>query len=620
MRLPPCRSCAAAAKRAGGPGVGHHGAMRPLLAFLLGRIVPAGAALSAGMVVAALGGLVPGIVAATVAGVGAEFVLAWIRRRTWARWSLRLALLLHVAFWSWQGVQHLPTAPARPVHLLGASTTTEPAAIEAGFGAAAFDLPPSTTLAGWGGPPRRVAFPAFAGLGPLGALTQAWQEARDEQGRPRQPYFVAPPLPDRGQALGARALVLRTANGPTLAVVSLDLVVTSRPLHERVATRLAARGVEPAGLLLCATHTHSGPGGVARGRLAAAVGTDHFQPAIEDAVVEACVAAVTLALDTMQPATLAFAHLVRAPDERAGSDRGPVPGPPEEVHGLLVRDTAGRPVGALVHLALHATVRRREWRHFDRDIAGAIEVRLGQELGGVPALFVNGAFGDVAPAATPGVAEGDARLATLATWAVKGLAEALEAAPSHARMRLGVALVERDLGTPRAVAGWGDREALLAATDRAWLEGGAEAIAMDAVTLPLNVLAWSLFLPEVRIAATLDGPALGARLALNDLVPTDAHLFSAVHLAPEDGPDCLWLTTPGEATQVAGAAWREAARQHGHTSVWTLGVVNGGCAYLADEVTMHAGGYEAVTTLYGAHTAGRVGEALDLAREASTGP
>lgn len=594
--------------------------MARVSAFLAARLLPLAAGLLGGMVVASVAGLVPGLVGAVLAGVGAEVALAWIRRRAWARRVLRLALLLHVAFWSWQGIQRLPLAGPLPPRIVGGNTSTEAAGIEAGFGAAAFDLPRSATLAGWGGPPRRLGAPAFGGLGPIGRLVQRWQAERDADGRPRQPYFVSPPLPDRGQALGARALVLSTHNGPTVALVSLDLVVTTRALHARVATRVERLGIEPAGLLLCATHTHSGPGGLLRDRLAATVGTDHFQPAIEDAVVDAVVVAVREAVEALAPATLSVAHLVRSAEQRVGRDRGPVAGPPEQVHGLLVRDEAGRPVGAVVHAAVHPTVRRREWDRFDRDLAGAIEVRLGQELGGVPALFINGAFGDVAPAPTPGVPEGDARLAALSTIAVRGLADALRAAPARSRMRLGTALVERDLGTPHAVAGWGDRRALLAAADRGWFQGGAGGIAADLATLPPNVLAWSLFLPEVRVTAALDGPALGVRLVLDDLVATTPQLFGAVHLQLEGGEDCLWLWTPGEATQAAGAAWRAAAEAAGHDVVWVLGVVNGGCAYIADEATMAAGGYEAVTTLYGAHTATLVGEALDVARRASTGP
>ncbi|MCA9314120.1 MAG: neutral/alkaline non-lysosomal ceramidase N-terminal domain-containing protein [Planctomycetes bacterium] len=591
--------------------------MLHLLAFLARRVVPFAAAWVAGWVVGAVFGLVPGLVAAAVVALGAELVMAWVRQRTPLRWLVRVAVLLHVAFWSWQGVLHTPTTGPGPVRLLGADAAAAPVPFAAGFGHAAFALPPTAPLAGWGSPPRRQALPALGGLGPLGALTQAWMAERGEEGTPRRPLYRHPSPPDRGQALGARAFWLQPDGAPPLALVSVDLVTTSRTIHRRVLEALAADELEAHRLLLAATHTHSGPGGFRRERFAAVVGTDHFDPRVEDAVVDAIVKAVRAARDDATPATIAWAQVVLPADQPLGRGRGPLRTHEEHVGTLLVTDADGRPRGAVVHAAVHPTVLRRTYLRFDRDLAGAIETRLGQELGGVPVLFVNGAFGDVAPAPTPDAPHGQGRLLALAERATAGLLDVVHDAPRHERLAVRCAAAERDMGTARAVTGWGSGHALHEAADRPLFHGSVGDVVADGLLAPLDVAAWSLFLPEVRFVGSFDPLAFGVRVDLQEMVEPgkasgqEALAAGVVRLDAGSGASLTWLWTPGEATRSAGATWAATARTDADADVWVLGVTNGGAAYLADPDTIEAGGYEAAATLYGAQTAHLVGELLD---------
>ncbi|MGE0193895.1 MAG: neutral/alkaline non-lysosomal ceramidase N-terminal domain-containing protein [Planctomycetota bacterium] len=591
--------------------------MLRLLAFLARRVVPFAAAWVAGWVTAAGFGLVPALVAAVVAAVVAELLLVYVRRRPPLRWLLRLAVLLHIAFWSWQGVLRTPTEGPGPVELVAADEARPTVPFQAGFGQAAFDLPRTASLAGWGSPPRRQALPALGGLGWLGGLTQAWMAGRGDDGEPRRPLYRHPPAPDRGQSLGARALWLQPEGGPPFALVSLDLVTTSRTLHARVVAALAAEGVVAQRLLLAATHTHSGPGGFRRERFAAVVGTDHFDPRVEDAIVAATVAALRAARDDLRSATLAWAQVVLPADRPLGRGRGPAPATQERVGALLVTDVDGRPQGAVVHAAVHPTVLRRTHLRFDRDLAGAIETRLGQELGGVPVLFVNGAFGDVAPAPTPAAPHGQGRLLALAERATAGLLDAVGAAPRHGRLAIRCALAQRDMGTPRAIAGVGSGSALHAAADRPLLAGSVGDIVADALLLPLDVAAWSLFVPEARFVGSIDPPAVGVRVQLAEVVGREPLAAGAVRFDVGGGETLAWLWTPGEATRQAGATWAASAEGHAADDVWVLGVTNGGAAYLADPDTIEAGGYEAAATLHGADTARLVGELLQAALAAT---
>jgi len=61
--------------------------------------------------------------------------------------------------------------------------------------------------------------------------------------------------------LMARAIYLKTPDSPSVALVQCDLLSGSLVLHHKVAERIAKKtDIDSGGLLICGTHTHSGPG------------------------------------------------------------------------------------------------------------------------------------------------------------------------------------------------------------------------------------------------------------------------------------------------------------------------------------------------------------------------
>jgi hypothetical protein len=89
-----------------------------------------------------------------------------------------------------------------------------------------------------------------------------------------------------------------------------------------------------------------------------------------------------------------------------------------EVVVLALRRPGGTPVGVLWNFGIHNTMLSASNLELSADVTGAASERLETELG-VPAMFVNGALGDVSPArhgaaALPGVA------AELATAVLEG--------------------------------------------------------------------------------------------------------------------------------------------------------------------------------------------------------
>ena len=149
-----------------------------LVRRLLGEVVP----LLVGVAVGSFSGAFLGLVGGIVCGLGAAILVSWllvrVRRHPRARRVYRVLLALHVAFWSALGLWgSVPEAPPRPATdaqgVIARVAWPEALSFRAGVAEVPFTLPAETTLAGWGGPPRRRRWPAFAGFGRLGRWSLA---------------------------------------------------------------------------------------------------------------------------------------------------------------------------------------------------------------------------------------------------------------------------------------------------------------------------------------------------------------------------------------------------------------------------------------------------------------
>ena len=592
-------------------------------------------AVPAGIAVAVGASLLP-LVSPLTAGLGgalawplASGVLRGVRRRTALRRLYRLALLAHVAFWSYQGIAASHLVPARTaIEVAGSAAWQGPGELHAGYGARAFTLPARTSLAGWGSRPRRVRLPAFGGAGVIGRASQRWMAAPGADGVPRIPMFRASDEDARGDVLGARALVLRPAaasGGAPAAIVRLDLVTSDGPLHTAIAAGLADLGFLPETVLVAATHTHSGPGGYASSPLSALLGTDHFRADVFAAIRDAAVAAARAAFDAAEPARIA---LVRARDRAAGAPilaRNRRAEDPlqidDRVYVLRVDAVAGdRPIACVLNYPIHPILHARRHMAFDRDLAGGLEDALEAALGeGMPVLFLNGAQGDItAPAvAAPDV---EARIARLASTFAEAVAPAVRAARGTGvtEARLACCMVRRDLGTPRLVADvLGDRPGCLEAVARPCFQGDPEEVLRDVLAAPVNVAIWSVGIPEGRLGFTWGGD-VAASVNLTAAWEPAPLTFGAWVLelgrgTPAQRVGLLW--EPGEAVQELGRAWRAAAADLGLEDTLVVGLANGSCAYITPPATYARSGYEAEATFFGRETGPSVTAALTAALE-----
>jgi neutral/alkaline ceramidase-like enzyme len=314
--------------------------------------------------------------------------------------------------------------------LRAAPAAAQPCAdcLAAGAARVSLGVPAGAPLAGYGSFARRLLLP-------------------DVLGRHAHAFWFRPAEGAR-DALAARALVLQSGEA-RLAWVTIDLVAVDRSFTAEVERRLAAAGMRPATLIVSASHTHSGPGAFVDSAVLGWLATDRLDGDVRDALVATAVAAVQQADAGRRPARVGAGSVTASgvATSRLGEALD------EELAVLKVVTAAGAPLAIVWNYAIHGTALGPRNRRLSGDVMGEASRRLEQALG-VPALFVNGAVGDVSPAGHGERATTDlgARLeeSARAAWA---RAEPI-ASPTLGAGRLEVALPSPSLSLRNCLRGW----------------------------------------------------------------------------------------------------------------------------------------------------------------------
>jgi len=265
------------------------------------------------------------------------------------------------------------------------------ACVTAGAGRATLAVPPGTPLAGYGGFARRLLFP-------------------DVFDRYPHAFWLKPSVGQR-DPLAARALVLER-DGTRVTWVTLDLIAVDQAFTRAVTARL---GGGAGTLIVSASHTHSGPGAFVDARVMGALALDRLDAVVREAVIAAVVAAVRAAEANRGPAHVGVATVVGPPviTSRLGKPLD------HEIVVLGLRRPDGAPVAVVWNFAIHNTMLSAANLELSADVTGAASQQLEAELR-VPALFVNGALGDVSPArhgaASVGDVGGELATAVLGGW------------------------------------------------------------------------------------------------------------------------------------------------------------------------------------------------------------
>ncbi len=227
-----------------------------------------------------------------------------------------------------------------------------------------------------------------------------------------------------GRSSGARVIrdeLLATAlmlddGARRVAILSCDMIA----LHPRLVAQTRelveeATGIPGDHLMICCTHTHSGPPGYA------AEGSRPVDRAHAANLPFRLAGAVQLAHDRLQPARLAHA----TGESAIGINRREVTGPGTTILGenpagpvdrsvgvLRVDGSDGTPLASLVNYACHPVILGSRSLAVSADFVGQTR-RIVESATGAPMLYVQGACGDINP--LEGVREDDANLVRLGT-------------------------------------------------------------------------------------------------------------------------------------------------------------------------------------------------------------
>jgi len=195
--------------------------------------------------------------------------------------------------------------------------------------------------------------------------------------------------PSRGvhNPLFARALVLER-DGERLAIVSCDLLGMHASITSEV-RRLAEKrsGIAPDNLLVCATHNHAGPAGLRGGMFS------RLNEALAATLVQHIIGALDEAVGNMRPAKIKLAQTVI---DTISQNRRDPSGPIDPALRVMLVDGDEGPIASVLSFACHATVLSRENLMLSAEFPG-VACSLMQERTGAPALYLQGACGNVNP-------------------------------------------------------------------------------------------------------------------------------------------------------------------------------------------------------------------------------
>jgi hypothetical protein len=186
----------------------------------------------------------------------------------------------------------------------------------------------------------------------------------------------------------ARAVVIGK-----LAIVSLD-VLEIPPSLAAVVSQMVGTEVT---VWLCASHTHSGPGGYDPALLPQLVGARRFEPGVFNALAEAAAGAVTEAAWGARPARLRWA-VASHPELKVGRSPGATPDP--TLWAMQAEDEDGTVIATLLAFGAHPTLVSRRAALASPDWPGTAAEVIARH-GGV-GIVLQAIGGDSSALATPG--------------------------------------------------------------------------------------------------------------------------------------------------------------------------------------------------------------------------
>lgn len=221
-------------------------------------------------------------------------------------------------------------------------------------------------------------------------------------GGPKSPYAAGYPATNGIYTHPSFHAVAILGAPDTVVMVRVDTVGVTQEAREAVIQRVIERGGPDLshGLVVAATHTHSGPGRLLDNDIWAAV-TDAFFPQFYLRFVDGLADTVMAAIADAEPARYGWTEIVtdalhkdrRCENPEFTDGRMPI---------LLFERADGSPKAVVATYAIHGTVIGASSLLLSRDIHGGIEMKIEEQFDApVTALLFNSWSGDMSPRTHP---------------------------------------------------------------------------------------------------------------------------------------------------------------------------------------------------------------------------
>ena len=221
--------------------------------------------------------------------------------------------------------------------------------------------------------------------------------ARDRQVHyydPNKNDYVVLFNPSTGTHDPITAKVLVLDDGLTrVAFIKIDAIGCPPEVTAALDSTALQLGIPQGNLLVCATHTHGGPGAMTKKILWQLAAADVFDQRVFDMSVNKMRQGLIKAVNNLQPAQVGFsATTVSGLNTNRRIPGGPVD---EQVGVMRVEDRQGKPLAVLFNFAVHGTSLGKNNMEYTADCMGYAERHVEAQLGlGAVAIFTNGAEGD----------------------------------------------------------------------------------------------------------------------------------------------------------------------------------------------------------------------------------
>lgn len=331
-----------------------------------------------------------------------------------------------------------------------------------------------------------------------------------------------------------------------LLFVSLDVIGISNKMRLDLISRLKHTGIPDSNIIISATHTHSGPGGLSDNFFWQIFAMDRYQKRFYEKYMAAIVKTIMVSVYNTQPAELFT--LSYATSELLNNRRGPNRPIDPTANFLMARNLNGEWLGGLVNYAVHGTSLGAANLFFSSDAPGSIEREmeqfLAQENGSVrlsnypQVLFLNGAEGDISP--------------------------------KHDQIKMG-----KDFVT-QTISHWNE----IAPLTESW-----------------QVLQQKVYVgkPVIKLKKCVNESWMPKNLKIGvKRFVSNTTIINQIHFGP------LWLMTwPGEPTTELGLQLKQMAKDSGAQTAWVLGLTNDHLAYFTSPEEYETGGYESCVNFFG---------------------